>query len=111
MTEKDERGLSQLDRIALRVVSGILVLGIVTIFSMVSKNTTTLAVMEAVMNNLVQTTTNEISRLNNRISIMEDVMESRSKDTYTYKDALRDKEGVLFRLENIEKRLNSTNGQ
>ena len=106
--EKDQiemRGLSQLDRIALRLVSGILITGIIGLFVVLNTNTTTLAVVQADLKNLVVTTNNDLRRLNARVDALEGVIDTKTGDRYTYKDALRDQEVIKYRINDLDKRV------
>jgi len=100
-----KRGLSEVDRIALRIVSALIITGILGLFTVLNKNTTTLAIVQNDVKNLIANTTNDISRLAARVGALEDTIQTRAQDRYTYKDATKDQQISNFRINEIEKRV------
>ena len=101
------RGLSTIDRIALRVVSALLIAGIIGLFAVISRNTTTLAIVQNDLQNLITNTNNDVMRLNGRVNSIESLLNSRTQDRYTYKDALKDQQLFNFRLTDLEERFDT----
>lgn len=108
---QEVRGLSQLDRIALRIVSGILITGIIGVFVLLNTNTTTLAVVQNDVKNLVATTRNDLNRLDARVDALENALSMKTEDRYTYKDALRDQEVIKYQIKDLDKRVNKLEKQ
>ena len=105
-----KRGMSELDRIALRIVSALIITGILGLFTVLNKNTTTLAIVQNDVKNLIANTSSDISRLTDRVRAVEDVMQARTQDRYTYKDATKDQQMMNFRMNEMERRLNEIEG-
>lgn len=102
---KELRGMSNLDRLAMRVVSGVLIAGTVGIITLLQSNSTRLAVLQAEIQNLVKTTTTNIIRLDGNINDIEEELNGVQNNRYTYRDSITDKQNYDLRFEKLERQL------
>ena len=71
MPDTTERGLSELDRVALRVVSAIMICGIVYTGNAVNQTKTDVAVIKNQIETMNKSVNTEITRLRERINTLE----------------------------------------
>ena len=71
MPDTPERGLSELDRVALRVVSAIMICGIVYTGNAVNQTKTDVAVIKNQIETMNKSVNTEITRLRERINTLE----------------------------------------
>lgn len=103
----DKRGLGAFDRIALRVV-GILTISITGgIFTLVLSMSTTLAIVENKVENIIATANDDIKDLKTQMRDLKNDIALKTQQRYTIKDAEKDSQVINFRLKNIENKLES----
>ena len=100
-SSSEVRGLGATDRIALRIVSAVLIAGIIGLFTILMRNSTTLAVVQNDLKNLAVNIDNQIGRLTDRVT----TIENKTNNGYSYKDATRDQQLINFKIEKLDQRL------